>query len=210
LQPRKLVVITSFSREMVESSAIEQVSRALISEATSLALDKALFGTQVDDGVTPGGILAGVTPITGVAGGGLNALEGDLKALTAALVAAGAGANPVLICNPTQAMTLKLVCGPKFDLPILQSNSIPAGTVILVEASSFVSAFGDVPEFETSRFATLHYEDTAPTDITGGSPSPAVPVRALMQTDSIALKMRLFASWGMRAPHVAVVNGATW
>ena len=73
LQPHKLVVITSYTREMTEQSAIEAVSRALISEATALALDKALFGTQADDGITPGGILNGITPQTPTAGGGLAA-----------------------------------------------------------------------------------------------------------------------------------------
>jgi hypothetical protein len=210
LQARKLVVLTSFSREMAEASAIEAVSRALISEATSLALDKSLFGTQADDGTQPAGILNGVTPITATTGGGLAALEGDVKALVAALVAAGAGANPVLVCNPTQATAIKLVASPGFDIPVLTSNSIAAGTVIMIEASSFVSAFGDAPEFTTSKFTTLHYEDSSPQDISGGTPSPATPVRNLFQTDSIALKMRLWAAWGMRAPHCAFVTGATW
>jgi len=210
LAPRKLVVITSYTREMAESSAIEAVSRALISEATSLALDKALFGTQVDDGATPGGILAGVTPAVPTAGGGLNALEGDLKALTSALVAAGAGREPVIITSPMQAMTLKLVAGPKFDVPVLASSAIAAGTVIMVEASSFASAFGDTPEFTTAKEVTLHYEDTAPADIVNTGGTMAVPVKSSFTTDSIALRMRLFAAWGMRAPHVAFLTGATW
>jgi hypothetical protein len=206
LTPHKLCVITSYSFEMTEQSAIEAVSRALIQEASALALDKALFGTQADDGVTPGGILAGVAPITGVAGGGMNALEGDIKALVSALVAAGAGREPVIVTNPMQATTIKLVAGPKFDIPVLETNSIAAGTVIMVEPSSFVSAFGATPEFETGNAPAFHYEDTAPADpIMGGT-----PVRSLFQTDSIALRMTLKAAWGMRAPHIAVVNGATW
>src|SRR5262249_10752409 len=84
LTPHKLVVITSYTNEMVASSNIEAVSRTLISEATALKLDQTLFGTQADNGVTPGGILAGVAPITGTAGGGSNALTGDLKALMGA------------------------------------------------------------------------------------------------------------------------------
>jgi len=80
----------------------------------------------------------------------------------------------------------------------------------MIEPSSFVSAFGDTPEFTASKFTTLHYEADTPTDITGGTPSSAVPVKNLFQTDAIALRMRLWASWGLRAPHVAVVNGATW
>jgi HK97 family phage major capsid protein len=206
LTPHKLCVITSYSFEMTEQSAIEAVSRALIQEASALALDKALFGTQADDGVTPGGILNGVVPITGVAGGGINAFNGDIKALVSALVAAGAGRAPVLIMNPVQATSLRTVASPLFAIPVLESNSIAAGTVIMVEPSSLVSAFGSVPEFETGNAPAFHYEDTAPADpIMGGT-----PVRSLFQTDSIALRMTLKAAWGMRAPHIAVVNGCTW
>jgi hypothetical protein len=210
LAPRKLIVVTSFSREMAEHSAIEAVSRALISEATALALDAALFSTAADDGARPAGILNGISGLTATAGGGQNALNGDIKQLTAALVTAGAGRDPVLVTNPVQAMTLKLLGGPRFDVPVLASSAVAAGTVIMVEPSSFVSAFGAAPEFETSTTTTLHYEDTSPQDITGGTPSPAVPVKNLFQTDAIALKMRLRASWGMRAAHIAYLTGATW
>jgi HK97 family phage major capsid protein len=210
LTPHKLCVITSYSREMAEASAIEAVSRALIQEASALALDKALFGTQADDGITPGGILNGVAPITATAGGGINALNGDIKALMAALSAAYAGAAPVLIMNPVQATSLRTVASPLFAIPILESTALAAGTVIMVEPSSFVSAFDATPEFDVVTAPLFHYEDTSPQDITGGTPSPAVPVRSLFQTDSIGLRMILKAAWGMRAPHIAVVNGATW
>jgi hypothetical protein len=210
LTPHKLCVITSFTREMAEHSAIEAVSQALIQEASALALDKALFGTQADDGITPGGILNGVAPQTPTAGGGMNAFTGDIKNLVAALVAAFAGAAPILIMSPVQAISLRTVASPLFNIPILESTALAAGTVIIVEPSSFVSAFGTAPEFETVTQPLFHYEDTAPTDITGGTPSPAVPVRSLFQTDSIALRMTLRAAWGMRAPHVAFVSGTTW
>jgi hypothetical protein len=42
-------------------------------------------------------------------------------------------------------------------------------------------------------------EDTSPTDITGGTPSPAAPVKSLFQTDAIGLKTTLSATWGLRA-----------
>jgi HK97 family phage major capsid protein len=210
LTPHKLCVLTSYSREMTEQSAIVDVSRALITEATALSLDKALFGTQADDGVTPGGILNGVTPLTPTTGGGAQALAADIKQLVGALVAAFGGRDPVLVMNPSQATSLKILASPKFDTPVLQSTSVPVGTIIAVEPSSFVSAFDPVPEFDTTTSAVFHYEDTAPTDITGGTPSPAVPVRSLFQTDSIALRMLLKIHFGMRAPHIAYIQGVTW
>jgi hypothetical protein len=100
LQPRKLMTITGYTREMGESSNLDAIAIALISEAVSLALDAALFSTTADDGTTPGGILNGVTPITPTAGGGIAAMNSDIKALMAALVSAGAGADTVFVTIP--------------------------------------------------------------------------------------------------------------
>jgi hypothetical protein len=212
LTPHKLVVLTSYTREMAEQSNIEAVSRALISEASALALDKAMFSNVADDGVTPGGLLNGATQVTPVAtGGGTAALAADISKLVGALVAANGGRDVVLVMNPTQATSLKLLSGPKFDLPILQSSSVPAGTVIAIEASSFVSAFDAVPQFEVVTAPLFHFEDTSPQNITGGSPSPAVPVRSPFQVDSYALRMVLKAHWAMRvATHVAYISNTSW
>jgi hypothetical protein len=210
LLPHKLIVITSYSAEMIRQSNIEAVSRALLTESMALALDTAIFGTA-PAGNAPAGILNGVTAIPSTAGGGLNAMVGDISALVKALVAAYGGANPVLVMNPQQVTTLNLTASPRFDIPILQSTSVAPGTVILIETSSFVSAFDATPEFEVSPVGALHYEDTAPQNITGGSPSPAVPVRSLFQTESIALRCKLRGSWGVRrAGHVQFITGTTW
>jgi HK97 family phage major capsid protein len=205
LTPHKLVLITSFSREMAESSAIEAVSRALISEASALALDAAMFAAaSVTD--APPSILGGITPITAATGGGLSALTSDMKALTAALVAAGAGREPIIIASPMQATSIKLLTTTKFDVPVLASNALAAGTAIMLEPSTFVSAFDTVPEFDVVNAPAFHYEDTAPADpLMSGQ-----PVRSLFQIDSIGLRMTLRAAWGMRAPHVAYLTGATW
>jgi len=108
-------------------------------------------------------------------------------------------------------VTLKLTAGPKFDYDIIASTALAPGTVAVVELASFVSGFGSTPEFSVSKVASLHLEDTSPQDITGGTPSPAVPVKSLFQIDAIGLKTVLWASWGMRASgHVQFITGATW
>src|SRR5262249_34330112 len=94
--------------------------------------------------------------------------------------------------------------------PVLLSNSIPDGTVIAVEASSFASAFSPVPEFAVGTSAILHFEDTNPADISTPPATVAAPVKSMFQTDSLALRMVLRAAWGLRAPHVAVVTNTTW
>jgi hypothetical protein len=204
LSPSKLIVLNAASREQVEGSNIEEVSRALLTESMALALDSAVFGTQAA-GASPAGILNGIAPIGPTAGGGLAAMEGDLRALTAALVAVGAGCSPALVVNPVQNTSLTLLAGPHFKIPIWPSNAVAVGTVIMVEPSSFASAFAPTPEFEISSQAMLQFQDTPTSD-----PMVGTPTESLWQHDKIGWQTKLRAAFGMRAPHVAVVNGATW
>jgi len=82
------------------------------------------------------------------------------------------------------------------------------GQVIAVDAADFVSVGGEAPRFEVSDSATLHYEDTDPQHITGGTPSPAIPVRSLWQTDSLALRLILPLNWTMRRPDMVAAVGS--
>jgi hypothetical protein len=211
LHPRKLSVIMAYSREQAESSNIENIVRATLGEAAGLALDAKMFSADAGTAAAPAGLFAGVAPLTATAGGGQVAMEGDLKNLFTALAAQGAGKTAVVIAAQPQAVTLKMTVGPKFDYPIVESTGLAAGTVAAIEIASFVSGFSPVPEFRVSNQTTYHAEDSSPQDISGGTPSPAVPVRSLWQTDSIALKMDVWAAYGLRAAgHAQFLTGATW
>jgi hypothetical protein len=206
LSPCKLIVLNAASREQIEQSNIEEVSRALLTESMALALDSAVFGTQAA-GASPAGILNGVAPLSaaGHIGSVQDTAAEDIAALTAALVAVGAGRAPALIMNPKQANALKFVASPKFDLPIWPSNAVAAGTLIMVEPTSFASAFAPTPEFEISSQAVLQFQDTPTSD-----PMASAPTESLWQHDKIGWQTKLRAAFGMRAPHVAVINGVTW
>src|SRR5262245_33112120 len=62
LQPRKLQVLTAYSRELVEHSNIEAVVRQTLGEATSLAFDLQMWSSNPGDATKPSGLFAGVTP----------------------------------------------------------------------------------------------------------------------------------------------------
>jgi hypothetical protein len=211
LTPRKLAVIVVFTREQAESSAIEVIARAMIGEAVGLALDATMFGNAAGDATKPPVLLNGVTPLTATTGGGANAAATDIGNLIEGLATNHGGKTPLFIIAPKEAAALKLFAGPHFDYPVIASASLAAGEIICLELASFVSAFEAQPQFDTVKAATFHFEDTSPTDITGGTPSPAVPVRSLWQTDQIGLRMILHGSWGMRATgHVQYIAGASW
>jgi hypothetical protein len=212
LTPHKLAVVTSYTNEMASSSNIEALVRSMLSEASAIELDRALFGAQADDGVTPGGLLHGLAALTAATGTGTDAMTADISSLVGALGAAYAGLAPVFIAAPGQAAALKLWAGERFDYDILASAALAPGSVIAIEPASFAATITDAtPDFSTSDAVVLHYEDTSPQDIVGGTPSPASPSRSLFQTDGTALRMILRdVSWAMRAPHVAWIQNVTW
>jgi hypothetical protein len=211
LTPHRLSVISVFTREMIDTSNIEMFVRSLLSESAALAVDKALFGSQADDSITPPGLLNGVTPITAASGGSdrfANMAE-DIEALIAQLASAGGGAEAVFVCAPGQAAAMKTYVGPKFDYPILASMVLPAGQVICIEPCSLVATISAAtPEFSVAENTLLHME-TVPADIVAGSPS--TPTKSLFQLDALALKMTLRdLDWKMRASHVSFVSGTNW
>jgi HK97 family phage prohead protease len=232
LTPKKMAVITTWTREIDEHSvpAIEGLLRNAIGEDTAISLDSVLLDANPATVVRPAGILNGVAGLTPTAGGGFAAAVGDIKALTGALLTGTAGniRNPYFLMNPQQVNSLGLIAMPGAGVfpfraevaagnlggwGIIDSGTVPMGTVVAIDAADFVSVSGDAPRFELSDQATLHMEDTAPTDIstTGTPPVAAFPVKSMWQTDSIALRLILPVNWTIRRPGtVAWVAGVTW
>jgi len=232
LTPKKMAVITTWTREIDEHSvpAIEGLLRNAIGEDTAISLDAVLLDANPATLVRPAGILNGVAGLTPTAGGGFNAAVGDIKALTGALLTGTAGniRSPVYLMNPQQLSSLGLIAMPGAGVfpfraevaagnlggwSIIDAGTVPMGTVIAMDAADFVSVSGDAPRFELSDQATLHMEDTAPTDITttGTPPVAAFPVKSMWQTDSIALRLIMPVNWTIRRPGtVAWVAGVTW
>ena len=231
LTPKKMSVITTFTREIAEHSTpqIEALLRQAILEDTALAIDTVLLDATAASTIRPAGLRNGVTVTTAASGGGFAALVGDIKALMGALITASNGnlRRPVWIMNPVNAISIALTQNAGGDFPfaaglqqgtlqgypVLQSSAVTAGMVILVDAADFFSATGDEPRFDVSDQATLHMEDTTPLAIgTAGTPTVvAAPVRSLFQTDSIALRMMLDMNWAMRRSGVvAWTQSVTW
>jgi len=232
LVPKKLGVITTFTREISEHSipAIEGILRDSVTLDTSVAIDTVLLDANAATAIRPPGLRSGVAGLTPTAGGGYAAFIADLKALAGALLTATAGhvRNPVIILNPQQALSISLMqpanaAAPLFpfsdeiaagrlrNFAVISSGNVPQTMVIALDAADFVSVGDEAPRFEVSDQATLHLEDTTPSDITGGTPSPAVPVKSMFQTDSLALRLVWPLNWALRRTGmVSWVTGVTW
>ena len=233
LTPKKMAVISTWTREMDEHSipAIEGLLREAIQQDTAISIDTVLLDTNPATAIRPAGIRNGTVGLTPTAGGGFNALVGDLKALTGAILTATNGniRNMVFIMNPAQALSIAFtqppVPGGLFPFaaeinagrlngrPVIQSGTVPVGVVICMDAADYVSVSGDAPRFEISDQATLHMEDTAPLQLaaTGTPAVVAAPQQSMFQTDSLALRLILPLNWTVRrAGVVAWVAGVTW
>jgi HK97 family phage major capsid protein/HK97 family phage prohead protease len=229
ITPRKMAVISTFTREIAEHStpAIEGLIRQAMQEDTAVSLDTVLFDATAASTTRPAGLRNGVTVTTATSGGGFAALVGDIKNLVGVLSAANSLRNPVWIMNPAQVLSISMTQNAGGDFPfapeinggnlrgypIIQSTTMTAGMVLLVDAADFFSATGDEPRFDVSDTATLHLDDTTPLAIgTAGSPNTvAAPVRSLFQTDTIAIRMMLDVNWAMRRTGViAWTTSVTW
>ena len=124
-------------------------------------IDGVLLGTAAVSTSAPAGLLNGVTPLTATAGGGVGAVLGDTKKLTAAIAPA---IRPVLITNATQAATMSILA-PNSAIATITAPYLAADSVIAVDAAAFASALG-VPDFQTDEDAAIH-EETAPAPLSG-------------------------------------------
>ena len=232
LTPKKMAVITTWTREIDEHSmpAIEGLLRQAIQEDTAVSLDAILLDTNAATAVRPAGIFNGVAPLTATAGGGLTALVGDIKQISGAILSATQGhiRNMAWLMNPQQILSAGLTGAPNTGVypfkdeisqgrlmtyPIIDSGTVPLGTVGAIDAADFVAVGSEGPRFEISDQATLHMEDTTPAQIVGGaSPGTAAfPTQSLWQTDSLALRLILPMNWTVRrAGVVAWTQGVTW
>jgi hypothetical protein len=211
LEPHKLALGTTLTYEMLNTPSAEEAVRTALTESAAQGLDAVLFSTSAATADQPAGLLNGITatpPSTQTIAS--EAMVADLAALAGAI--ARVAANSIaLVAAPEQAVSINLRL-PQLPYDVLATKALAAGTVIAVASNALVSAFENMPRIEASREVAYH-SDTVPLEIVS-SGSPAVvasPVYSTFQTDNIALKLILPASWGLRAPGaIAYVTGVAW
>ena len=232
LTPKKMAVISTFTREISEHStpAIEGLIREAILHDTAVALDSVLLDANASTVIRPAGLRNGATIVPPTAAGAapVIALMGDLKAMFAALQAITYDniRSPLWITTPQLKTSASFVYTTTGDtvfraevnggmlngVPIVTSTSVPTNTLMLLDAADFASVTESAPRFDVSDQAVLHMEDTTPLAIASGSPGTvASPTRSLWQTDTIGVRMIMMANWIYRRPGmVATMTTPTW
>jgi hypothetical protein len=210
---KKILVQASLTHELELASA--NTAQALISEALKLAteqsMDDTLFSTNAATTSTPAGLLAGVAPIAGFAGGtGAAGIAEDIGAIADQISAAGINPDEmVLVTSPKCATKLKTLVGPKFDYDIFTSSSIPSDNVVGVVPEALILGYDGSIQFDVSREVAVHYDDTAPLPIaTGGT--MASPIYSAFQQDLIVIRLRAKAAWTVQSGGVAWVQNVKW
>jgi hypothetical protein len=209
---KKLAILTAFSESLAARSAFQAAVEVVLREDTAASLDAALFSATAASSSRPAGLMNGLTPIAGAAGGGFDAVLADVSALVSAVVAAGGGSRVVFFVNPTRLATLAMLTAPGFPYEVIATRALAEDSVVALDPGAFASGFGPEPRIDTSGEAVLHLDDTSPLAIgTVGAPNTvAAPARSLFQTDAVGLRFILDVAWTMRAPQIGYLTGATW
>jgi hypothetical protein len=213
LTPQKLPLIVGFTRELFQHSNADVLVRAVLAENLSLGLDAILLDATAGDTTRPAGLRNGVGAITATAGGGIAAMVSDLANIAAAVAPVGGG-QLLFVASPKQFVKINLYRTDQLPFPLLSSSGLADGIVLCLATNALAVAGGnDPPKISVSSDTVVHFEDTTPLAIsTPGAPATiAAPVRALFQTDCVAVRLIADLTWALRASGgVAWTQAVTW
>jgi hypothetical protein len=206
-----LGTIVVLTREMIESSNAEALTRQALLDAMGPSLDRRLFDANaaVAD-LRPAGLLFGKTALTPSADTDkFSAMVADLSSLAAAVAPYAGNGGIIFVTSARQAVPIKIGLFRGLDYSLLVSSSLPAGTVIAIAQPALVAALGEAPQIDLTRVATLHM-DTSPQQIATGGTMPS-PVTATFSTDKVGIRLRWPISWALRDPNaIAFMSAVTW
>jgi hypothetical protein len=201
LTPRKLASTCAVTEEMLRNLNAEAFIRQALIDSTAPAIDAALFSNAAATASQPAGLLLGAVTVTPSASGDqFDAMGTDVGALVSAVGAYAGNGNVMLIANAAQAARYRMYSNEPF--PMLMSATLAPGTVIAIALNAIASVIE--PVAVDAGEATALYEDDA-------NPTSTSPTKSLWQASCVGLKVRLPASWCVRASGaVSVVSGCKW
>lgn len=223
----KVAAIAVITEELLRFS--NPAAEALVRDNLAAAVIERLDIDFVDPAkaavtnVSPASITNGVTPIVS-SGTDTDAIRSDIKALMQSYLAANITPTTAVWIMPSMvALSLSLMTNPlgqrefpnvalnggNFNgMPVIVSDYVPAGTVILANASDIFLADDGQVTLDASREASLQM-DTAPTgnSLTGSGTATV----SMFQTNSVAIRAERYINWQKRrASAVAVLTGVAW
>ena len=212
LQPKKIAVIETFTRELAHGSipAALQVVSQQVDQSFAVKVDTLAFDAVPADDTRPAGLRYNIAATTAsTATPPSEAMSADLGGLTASVSAVAGGNEIVFVAAPAQANAIKLRY-PNFQFPVFPSAGLAGGVVIAIATNALVTAIDPTPRVETSNTTVLVMND-APDNVSSGGTMASGTTLSMYQTDGVALKLRLFASWALRSSAgLAWTQSVTW
>lgn len=228
LQPLKVANIAVITEELLKRASV--AADTMIRDELVRALQERLDIDFVDPakaavaGVSPASITNGVTGIAS-SGNDAAAIRADIAALMAGFLAANnVPSTGVYLMRTDTALMLSMMQNPLgqtefpgigmqggtfMGLPALVSDYVPAGTVILVNASDVYFADEGGFDLAMSREASLQM-DNAPTH-NSVTPTGANNLVSMFQTNSVAFRAERHLNWAKRRPGaVQMLTGVNW
>jgi len=219
----KIASIAVLTEELVRFSnpSADTLVRNALAEAVRARMDIDFIdpAKAVVANVSPASITNGVTPIASTGD-----VSADLDALYTEFITANLStASGVFIMSEITAQQIARVktplgqseypnIGPRGGslegVPVITSQYVPVGTIILVAADQVYLADDGQVVIDASREASLEMLDN-PTN--ASAPPTATSLVSLWQTNSIGIKAERFVNWQKRrAEAVAMVTGADY
>lgn len=212
--------LARWSNPAAEPLVRDQLAKALIATLDNDFIDPAKAAVA---NVSPASITNGVTPIPS-SGSDIDAVRQDIISVMATYLAVnqtpstGVWIMPSLVALRLSLMTnplgqrefpnLSLGGGTFEGMPVIVSDYVPAGTVILVNANDIFLADDGNVNIDASGDVSLEM-DNAPThnsDVPAGT-----SLVSMWQTNSLAIRAERYINWGKRrAAAVAVLTGVQW
>lgn len=227
LTPLKVAALAVVSNELLRDSspAAEQLVRDALVQASSQRVDQTFLSAAAGvPGVSPAGLLNGLTPIAsaGKDGAGLRA---DIKALYAPFIAARNADGLQIVTTPSLGKAIQLMTnalgqtefpgisangGTLLGDPAVTGDNVGAGQLILLKPSD-IYRIGDYGiQVSISREAMIE-QDSAPTGATDVPTGASANFTSMFQSESTAIKVvRPINFAKRRASAVAYVNGADY
>jgi hypothetical protein len=131
-------------------------------------------------------------------------MAADLAALAQAVSGYVGNGSIVYLTAPKQAVRIALTAD-RLPFPVLMTNALSPGSVLAVAANGLATSV-EAPVVDAAKSVAVVEDDTSPPPI-----GTAAQTRSMWQTDSVALRVKMWVTWTVRdARAVAYVAAATW
>jgi hypothetical protein len=232
LEPLKVANICVLTDEVIRDSSpsAEAIVRDQLAEALKARLDIDFINPDktASAGVSPASITNGAAHSTGSGTGDADDVRADIRSLLGEYIAANnSPTTGVLVMSSGTALALSLMTnalgqnefngigmngGVLLGIPVITSEHVPAGVVVMINASDIWLADDGGIRLDMSREASVEMLDSSLTgDSIGVVPGTAASMVSLWQTNSVGFLAERTINWARRrTTAVAYLTAVAW